>query len=222
MQTESNTWLESIQNFADKLTLKRLLTVLLSGILITLITMAYENRNAVFTAGFLAISEKPQTSWTVSQESQSSLVDLVQKSNLVKLISISEVDLQKNRRTIRFWHLNDPAENKIRAKLSNILPQPVFDYNQKNTAQMVAILNNEFSCSRFEDTSYGDTFPELTPILPVVCRIAIPPFYGRFVGILTIGLSAQPTKNELDTIRLEASRLAVEVYLREVIKKPVS
>jgi hypothetical protein len=55
--------------------------------------------------------------------------------------------------------------------------------------------------------------------MPAVCRLAIPPFVGQFVGMVTVGLSKQVTKQEMDTIRLEVSRLAVEIYLSDVVKK---
>ena len=100
------------------------------------------------------------------------------------------------------------------------LPQAVFDYDAKNTTQMVAILSNEFKCDPYKDTIYFRYAPELENNLPTVCRLAIPPFVGQFVGFITVGMSKEMTKQELDSIRLEVSRIAVEIYLNDVIKKP--
>ena len=216
-------WFQWIQDFADRLTIKRIITVLLTGFLITFLTLIFENRDLVFQEVYASATGRDQPSgWEVSKTTQDQLIGLVKRAPLVKLVMVTEVDLQKNRRIVRFWHLDDPDESAVRAKSATLLPQAVFDYDPKNTQQMVAILNNEFVCSRFQDTVYQRFFPDLNKRMPVICRVAIPPFYGRFVGILTIGLNAAPTKEEQDSIRIEASRIAVEVYLRDVVKKPVA
>lgn len=208
-----------IQDFSDKLTFKRILTVLMAGLLITLVTALFENRSEVFNSAYQLITGKQETTWEISSKSQDQLITLVQTSPLVKMAAISDVDLQKNRRAIRFQQLKDVNEVEIRRKASAILPQAVFDYDSKNTQQMIGVLNNEFVCAPFQDTHYQRIVPELGKRMPLVCSIAIPPFYGRFVGILTLGLYNVPTKQELDGLRIEASRLAVEIYLRDVIKK---
>lgn len=210
-----------VQDFSDKLTFKRILTVLLAGLLITLVTILFENRSDVFNSIYQFTTGKQENAtWEISSTSQDQLITLVQNSSMVKMVAISDVDLQKNRRAIRFQQLKDINEMEIRKKTSSILPQAVFDYDPKNTQQMIGVLNNEFVCAPFQDTHYHRIVPELGKRMPILCSIAIPPFYGRFVGILTIGLYGVPTKQELDGLRIEASRLAVEIYLRDVIKKP--
>lgn len=214
-------WFHWIQDFTDKLTLKRIFTVLLAGLLITTLTLMYENRQQIFEGAVAyATNKKAEEAWVVTTETQASLNNLIKSTPIVKFAMITEVDLQKNKRVPLFWVLDDPNEAFIRAKANTLLPQAVFDYDAKNTQQMVAILNNEFVCAKFQDTVYQRFFPDLGKRMPIVCRLAIPPFYGRFVGILTIGLSAIPTKEENDSVRLEASRLAVEIYLRDVLRKP--
>lgn len=216
-------WFQWVQDFADRLTAKRIFTVLLAGLLITFVTSIFENRSEVFQSAYSFISTKEETgNWEISRQTQDQLITLAQTSSLVKMVSVMDVDLQKNRRVARFSHWNDPDSAEIKLKSAKILPQSVFDYDPKNTQQMVGILNNEFVCAPVQDTHYQRFFPELSKRMPVVCGIAIPPFYGRFVGILTLGLRTNPTKQELDSLRLEASRLAVEIYLRDVLKKPSS
>lgn len=210
-----------IQDFTDKLTVKRILTVLLTGFLITFLTLTFENRDLVFKTIYASITGGDQpAAWEVSRTTQDKLTELVAQSAIIKMAMVTEVDLQKNRRIVRYWHLDDQDEQAVRLKSATLLPQAVFDYDPKNTQQMVAILNNEFVCSHFQDTVYQRFFPDLAKRMPVICRVAIPPFYGRFVGILTVGLSSAPTKQEYDSLRIEVSRIAVEVYLRDVVKKP--
>lgn len=216
-------WWQFIQDIVDKLTLKKILLVLIAGVILIAATLFYENRNIIFSAGVDAINNNSSTptSWTVSEETKSQLTALVRNSPLIKAALITEVDLQKNRRIPRWWFLEDEQETQIRMKAASLLAQPVFDYDPKNTQQMVSVLNNEFSCVPYTDTIYQRLFPDLGPRMPTVCRLAIPPFYGRFAGILTFGLEVVPSKAEQDSIRLEASRIAVEIYLRDVVKKPV-
>jgi hypothetical protein len=216
-----NEILQWIQDLADKLTVKRIFTILLTGILLTFMALVFENRDLVFQQVYATMAGRDQpATWDVSSATKEQLITLVKTSPLVKFAMITEVDLQKNRRIVRFFNLDDPDEANIRLKSATMLPQAVFDYDAKNTQQIVAILNNEFVCSRFQDTVYQRFFPDLGKRMPTICRLAIPPFYGRFVGILTFGLATTPTKEEMDAVRIEAARIAVEIYLRDVIKKP--
>lgn len=213
--------LGKIQDFTDALTLRRILVAVLTTLLLMGTYTLYENRLLAFdkALSFFSTKDSPKN-WELSDASKNSLNALVATNGLVKMIMITEVDLQKNRHSPRFWKLQDPLENVMKQRVANMLPQAVFDYDAKNTQQMVAVLNNEFVCSRFQETALHRVFPEIAKNTPVVCRIAIPPFYGRFVGVLTFGLVDQPTKDQFDALRIEAARISVEIYLRDIVKKP--
>lgn len=218
-----NEWFTLLQNFTDKLTLHRILTAFLTGMLITFISIIYENRNLIFSRVYSLTQNKfsVPTNWKISDKTKEELTKLVASSKLIKFIRISEVDLQKNRRVQRFWILQDPDEKSITEKADALLPQSMFDYDAKNTQQMVMVLNNEFVCSKFADTSLSRIIPELGKHTSTICTIAIPPFYGQFSGIMTVGLDYEPTKEEYDSLKFEISRIAVEIYLRDIAKKPL-
>lgn len=214
-------WFHWVEDFTDKLTLRRVFMLLMTGLLVSFTALMYENREQFFQAAVASLMNTSTIStWEPTETTQQQLKNLVRNSGTIKFAMVTEVDLEKNRRTPKFWYLDDPEEIFIRAKANTMLPQAVFDYDPKNTQQMVAVINNEFVCNKFSDTVYQRFFPDLGKRMPVICRLAIPPFYGRFVGIMTIGLRHPPSQEELDSIRLEASRLSVEIYLRDVIKKP--
>lgn len=211
-----------IEEVIDTLTFKRVaLIALLTAIALVLFSL-YENRTSILefiTEPAPAISQDRPALWNLSQESIASLQTLA-KTTSVGMIIVSDVDLKKNRRTARYSFIDDPAihlENTAKQALA--LPLPVFDYDEKNTEQMVSILSNEFRCDSYKDTIYFRHAPELQDKYPTICRIAIPPFVGQFVGFLTVGISGTVTPGELDSIRLEVSRLAVEIYMNDVIKK---
>jgi hypothetical protein len=214
-------WFEYLQYITDKLTLQRMLTVVLFGVLLSVALVAFENRDRLFDAAISTISQPDEIApWSVSAESKKTINDFIRQNNLVGIAIVSEVDLKRNKKTPRYWYIDDETtSSEISQQLSSVLPQAMFDYDPKNTQQMVAVLNNEFDCTRYQDTLYNRLFPSLSEKYPVVCRIAIPPFYGRFVGMLTFGLTTNPTKSEVDALRIEASRIAVEMYLRDVLHK---
>lgn len=211
--------LEIVQDFTDKLTIRRVLTSLMAGIIALLLYTAYEFRSNIIDAALSTARDVDDArDWDV-KFSEKDLDALVRSNELVKFVMVTQVDLRSNRRIPRYWYLDDPNVAVIKQRAAQLLPQAVFDYDDKNTQQMVAVLNNEFVCSKFEDTVFMRHFEELAPRMPYVCRMAIPPFYGRFVGILTIGLTQAPTKADVDALRLEANRLSIQIYVNDVIKR---
>ena len=213
-----------IEDTLDTLTFKRVALVALLAACALIIFSLYENRQLIVNAYTKPIAstatDAPVSSkWVLSEESKASLQTLA-KTTAVGMIIVSDVDLKKNRRAARYYYLDDPTIKLEPTALQALsLPLPVFDYDAKNTEQMVAILSNEFRCDPYKDTIYFRHAPELADKFPTICRIAIPPFVGQFVGFLTVGLSGEVPKEELDSIRLEVSRIAVEIYLNDVMKK---
>lgn len=208
--------LQAFQDFADKLTFQRILNALLAGILALSLYTLYENRTKVFNDLVSAVTSE-RVNWDISASSKSELHNLVVNNQLIKLVLISAVDLQKNKREEKYWFIDDP-EGLVISKNKTLLPQAVFDSDPKNTQQMVAVLNNEFVCSKYSDTIFNVNFPELSRTTPYICRLAIPPFYGRFIGILSFGLTAEPTPAQIFSLKIEASRLAIQIYLHDVVK----
>jgi hypothetical protein len=211
-----------IEDLIDTLTFKRVALIGLLTIIGLILFSLYENRLTIVEKLVQPpiAAEPVVTSWELSEASKTALQNLAKSTN-VSFVSVSEVDLKKNRRVVRYYYIDDASvaiTPEITSALS--LPRAVFDYDAKNTAQMVAILGNEFKCDNYKDTIYFRFAPDLAGKLPTICRLAIPPFVGQFVGFVSVGMSQQLTKQELDTIRLEVSRLAVEIYLNDVTKKP--
>ena len=96
----------------------------------------------------------------------------------------------------------------------------IFDFNKVHTADTVKVLQNEFICIRIEDSAVYLTVPELKSQSDFVCKIAIPPFYGRFVGVLTIGVRGPMTDELRFSVKAIAANIAATIYWRDVIKLP--
>lgn len=212
-------WLKILFDISDKLTIKKILATLLAGIFISSLYVSYENRENIFKYIVQHGSKSEISSyWGVGEESKIELAKLVSNSQLVKLAVVNSVDLQLNRQEVKFWFA-DIDSNIALPDVSTILPQQVFDNNQTNTDHMVAVLGNDFVCSSSKNTIYEKYFDDANKEIPIICRLAIPPFYGRFVGILAFGLQHLPDPLEKNSLKLEASRLAVEIYLRDIAKQ---
>lgn len=216
--------LSFIEDIIDVLTFKRVGLVALLAVVFLVLFSVYENRTAIFGTltkpkSGLAIDADAPSNWVLSETNKQGLMTLA-KNTSVGFVIVSDVDLKKNRRASRFSYIDDPTiklEPAAMAALS--LPMPVFDYDAKNTEQMVSILSNEFRCDPYKSTIYYRHAPELATVFPTICRMAIPPFVGQFIGFLTVGIRGEVSKAELDSIRLEVSRLAVDIYLNDVMKK---
>lgn len=212
-----------IESIIGTLTFKTVALVALLIAISLILFSVYENRSGIVTKitapAPVNVTTPEVTSWVLSEKSKQSLIALAKATN-VAMIIIADVDLKKNRRTVRYYYIDDPALKLEPGAVQALgLPLPVFDYDTKNTEQMVAILSNDFRCDPYKDTAYFRYAPELASKFPTLCRLAIPPFVGQFVGFLAIGISGEPSKSELETIRLEVSRIAIEIYLNDVTGK---
>lgn len=212
-----------LEEMIDALTFRRVaLLALLATITISLLAV-FENRNAVFATIYKQAEEQTTISWVLSNESKNQMIALTApEKNLVGIIILSDVDLKKNRRVPKFLYIKDRVDSdNVIPSVAKLLPQALFDYDPKNTEQMVAMLNNEFKCVSTSETHYVRFFPELVPKYPVSCRIAVPPFFGEFAGYITTILTRKPTSSEYDSLKIEMNRIAIETYLRDISKKPV-
>ena len=189
-----------IESLIDTLTFKRVALIALMTIIGLVIFSLYENRNNIVER---VTTTKPPPSvelsnaWVLSNLNKVGLQSLA-KTTGITLVLVSEVDLRKNTQKIKYTYLDDTTivlEPELTQAFT--LPYPLFDLDPKNTAQMVAVLNNEFRCDAFTDTYFFRITPSLGLKLPQVCRMAIPPFAGQFVGFVNIFLNRSMTRQEL-------------------------
>jgi hypothetical protein len=209
-----------VQDVTDRLTLWKLLLTLIAALMATFVVLVYENRNAVVENMVSYLSPKPAIDpWEISQQSKVEIIRTIRSTPLLNMILVTQIDLQKNRRYPRFWHLESPQEPNIRNKAAMIMPQPVFDYDSKNTSQILSILNTDFLCVPIQDTIFFKLFPELETEMPIICRMSIPPLYGHVTGILTFGLTKTPSSQEMTQIKQIATQLSTDIYMRDILHR---
>lgn len=204
----------------DALTIQRVMLMALVGVFTIVGLIGFENRASLFSRFYdgNSISEM-SIPWTASEETKRELRALANRG-LIGGVMLTEVNLKKNRRTTKFWYAADPSFSaSATSVLSTLLPQTFFDSDKKNTEQMLAVLNNEFKCVKTEDTVFIRFIPEMPKVLPYICRIAVPPYVGDFAGFITVAFVREPNQPERDSLRIELSRISVELYLRDITKR---
>jgi hypothetical protein len=215
--------LQALQDLTDKLTWHRVLIAIVTGISTLLLYTCYEYHSAIVQSivGYAQKRNDRQfTDWTVSAPSAQQLRALSERNPLVHLVMVEKIDLQHNRRIPKFWSIGSTSEQDKFTNIVNAqLPGVAFDDDAQNVQQLIGILNNEFVCTPYEKSPLWHITSELKKSAPYVCSIAVPPFYGRMLGVLTLGLRAEPSKTEYAAIRSEAMRLAVELYLYDITKQ---
>lgn len=188
-------------------------TILISFFLAA--NVVWEKRNDIVAYLFNTTMKTP-VFWNVSQETQKELINLT-KSDLIGSVLVTEVDFKKNQRGYKFYHIDDPVlSQRFKPVVENLLPAPFFNENSVNNTQMIELLNGGFICNKTDETIIKEITPEIASIFPYVCRISIPPFIGEFTGILTIGLTKEPTQLEQDTLKIAMTNTALSLYKRDI------
>lgn len=201
------------------ITLERLALMTLLSVSLVAVFTAFEFRTTIFARFFKETAAPTEVSWVISDESKAQLVRLT-THNPIGAVTVVDVDLHKNRRTIKYMYGTDASTVQYATDTQMLgRSSALFDFDQKNTIQMVAMLNNEFKCYLTSDTTSAKVMPGREKIYPHLCRLAVPPYFGEFAGYITILLTRKPTNLELDSIKIEVNRVAIEMYLRDIASK---
>ncbi len=206
-----------LNDMVDALTWKRFALLTLLGLFTIGLLMVFESRTTIFNR-FIDTTpvEELSAPWEISAQTKAELTALT-KLPIIDGVLLTEVNLKKNRRIVKFWHVNDADFRQEATTIaSSILPQAFFDTDKKNNEQMLAVLGNQFVCTPAVDTVYIRFFPNIDKKYPVICRLAVPPFAGEFAGLVTVFLKRKPTPSEVDSLKIEITRVSVEMYLRDI------
>lgn len=206
-----------ISNTIENLTWNKLAMVVTVCGFAVLLAFGFENRAQIIdTLMVPAHSDAADEPWVLSPASRKELESLVDGQPLIGGALIWDVDLKKNRATSTFLYPREKILKGVTTDLS--LPQAFFDSEPKSRAQIISVINNSFTCSPTEDVTFVML---LSPKFPTTCFLAIPPYTGGFVGFAGLVLSRRPTVNERDTLRIELTRIAISIYLRDIeYKRP--
>lgn len=206
-----------ISEIIDALTWKRVwLLCLLTSTCIVMYVL-FENRTTIFNKMFdNQPIETLEVPWKISDTSRSELQAVVNQQ-LIGGTIITDVNLKKNRKILKYWFFeNDGINQEIARVTSEILPQPFFDNSKRNNDQMLDVLGNKFVCVPTTDIAFSKFVTILASEYPYVCQLAVPPYVGEFAGYISVYLVRQPTVLEQETIKIEVNRISIELYLRDI------
>lgn len=213
-----------IEEMITALTLKRVLLLCLFATVSIIMLSAFENRASLFVKLYKTSSSTPLVSWNLSSESQNQLTKLTENPVVDGLVFL-EVDLKKNQRAIKFFHIKNPDNSTeiaaLVVKIARLQPLSLFDQDPKNTDQMVSMLNNEFRCVPIGETTIYKVVPDIEKRFSTICRLAVPPYFGEFLGYVMVGLSRPPSDYEFDALRIEINKISVDIYFRDITNRPL-
>lgn len=178
----------------------------------------FENRDALYRY----ISENTRSmsyihDYKVSQTSIDEISRLVHHSDIVIGIQITIVDFNKNTRRIVFTDMDDPelllAYQRYIQK--STLEIPLFNSDVSNNIGISQLINGEFICAPYKGLSTFAAPFDASNIVSTICANGIPPYYGKFTGILTIYLKRPPSASELDQLKSSSKSLSLSIFERD-------
>jgi hypothetical protein len=207
--------LKQIQSFINALSLKKIFLLTLFLFVVGFAYATFENRDSVYNF-FIKSAQihKTISNKTVSKKTAAEIDLAVIKSDIIVAIQVTLVDFQRNTRIISYTSIDKPELRLIFGKFIKSAPSelPLFNTDVVNNRRLVDLVNGEFICDPYRETIAAKLVPESTTHITTLCANSIPPFYGRFSGIIGIYLHRQPTPGEVDQIRALAKSLSSTIF----------
>lgn len=208
-----------IQRFLDSLTWKNLAQLSVFLFVVFFAYAVYENRQSIYNFVNQEKLEKTTTIVRLSPTSEKEIRTVVDKSEIIIAMQVTVVDFQRNSRTPIFTYSDNLELLSLYARYvdTNIDPSiPLFNNDQVNNKRTVDLINGEFVCSSYEETIGSKYLSDAGKFIISTCATGIPPFYGRFTGIITIYLNKVPTSEEHDQIRALSKKFSATIYDRDM------
>lgn len=180
---------------------------LIVSVLVLLAVSLYFNFNSI-----TEVVKKPIT--TLSDETKETIKVAVDKSSLMIGIQVVTVDFENNTRAAVYTYLNDDVLKKIYSEFAtknSIRDFPLFTQDDINNIRIIKLVNHEYNCSPFKETTYYKYVPEAASRIVIVCAISIPPSFGEFNGITSVYLNKVPSPVEKDQIRIFVKDIAQRI-----------
>jgi len=211
--------LSIIQKFLKILTWTKLAQLAIFILLIGIAWGVFENRNIFYRipskSGFAAI---PTSEIKLSKSTVELLETTLKKSDLIVGIQVTVVDFNHNSRLVIYSGIDDPDLIKVYKNYeSSIVGEiPLFNSDPVNNVRMSQLINGEFICNPYSETIANKLAPEGGKFVKTVCANGIPPYYGKFAGIISIYLKKPPTAEEVDQIRFLAKDMSAKIFDKDI------
>lgn len=177
---------------------------------------AYEHRTALYE--FTISQPRPGNeigiTFSVSEKSKQLIKSIVNDNNAIEGIAILSADLRLNER-VDLFHYSNPKKNIDESFMINKLP--LFTKSYDNNKIIVKLLNGEFSCGPYSESTLAKAYPDKNKNILTICSLSLPPYYGDFSGYIMMALNTDPDIESQLRIKQQLESLASDVYLRDVV-----
>jgi hypothetical protein len=207
--------LTTVQHFLKVLTWKKIAQVTVFLFVISLAWATYETRQSIYNfVNQSKIESHTPESIKLSKKTIKEINSAVDKSDLIVGIQITIVDFQKNIRSTIYTYTDDNNILGIyqRYEDSGLSDLPIFSNDVIDNRRMVDLINGEFICTPFTSTIDNKLIPEASKYISTICANGIPPYYGKFMGMVSVFTKRPPTSEEVDQIRTLTKDLSMMVY----------
>jgi len=212
--------LNLIKKIMNNVTLSRVFMWVLALTSCVLFYTLYENRIRVFEL----VSEKAITNpvgltFSAGEITREVITRLVNSDKTIVAIGIMAVDLRLNEAKTIFVFSNNETLKRIGAesRQSGTFRVPLFTNIDDSNADVIRLINGQFTCSKFESTLRSRIYPDLKLSIKMICRSSIPSYYGYFSGFIEVYLKDVASPEQQQQLKLMADKLATDVYFRDVI-----
>lgn len=232
MQALINLFFQNIDafiKFLKALTFKR---VFLFGFFVAIVLGGYvvfENRQTIYnqSIGRFDSIENRQT-MNLSEGTKHAIKEFTKDRPYIEFVQVVDMDLYRNTRTAVFWHSESISTNMLLqlGPYNNGGPDrkgislPLLTDDVVQNKQMIRLINLREDCSPAIEGSAPKLYPALKDKLTISCRFPIPPRGGeRINGFFAVHLNTELDAFQMDQLRLQASQLAMQIFLTDIDKK---
>lgn len=146
---------------------------------------------------------------------KSEIDSTVRKNPVITAVQIVTIHFPQNVKVGTYMsvdnvQLQEVYDSYVRNK---VFETPLFDADSAINQRTLKLINGEFLCSPFSESTAHKYAPAAGAYIKWVCALGIPPYHnGEFLGILTIYLKDIPTKEETESLFLYSRDLSIKIY----------
>lgn len=140
--------------------------------------------------------------------------DVVRRDSYIVGAQIVTIDFKHNRKIETYAIIDSTALNAIYQMFieTSVVDVPLFREDRRDNDNILRLMNGEFVCVPFKDSSAYRYAPTAEVYVKYVCGIAIPPNqYNNFSGILTLYLNSTPSEQVLDRLFIFARSTSLRI-----------
>lgn len=210
--------ISGVQKLLNSLTWEKILQLVVFLLVVGSAWATFENRQSIYNfVNRKKIAHAPV--YKISSTTAKELTSSVDRSSLIVGIQVLIVDFQKNIRTVVYTYTDDKSlfDLYLNFSQSNVTQDiPLFTNDVSNNKRIVDLINGEFVCGEYTDSPGARYLPESKTYIRALCSNGIPPFYGKFTGIVTVYLKQMPTDDEVTQLRSLTTKWSALIFENDV------